>query len=53
MLKFHPISISVVTVDDTALLKELMGHKKDTHETYGNYSWDYKCEVLDSTFSGD
>lgn len=38
---------------DTALLKELMGHKKDTHETYGDYSWDYKLEVLDGTFSGD
>jgi len=38
---------------DTALLKELMGHKKDTHENYGDYSWDYKLEVLDGTFGGD
>lgn len=36
---------------DIGLLKEYLGHKKDTTENYGVYSWDYKREVLDKVFS--
>lgn len=36
---------------DAGLLKEYLGHKKDTTENYGSYSWDYKREVLDKVFS--
>lgn len=36
---------------DTGLLKEYLGHKKDTTENYGVYSWDYKREVLDKVFT--
>ena len=35
---------------DTGLLKEYLGHQKDTTENYGTYSWDYKREVLDKVF---
>lgn len=35
---------------DTGLLKEFLGHQKDTTENYGMYSWDYKREVLDKVF---
>lgn len=35
---------------DAGLLKEYLGHKKDTTENYGSYSWDYKREVLDKVF---
>jgi len=35
---------------DTGLLKEFLGHQKDTTENYGSYSWDYKREVLDKVF---
>ena len=37
---------------DAGLLKEYLGHKKDTTESYGAYSWDYKREVLDKVFEG-
>ncbi len=37
---------------DTGLLKEYLGHEKDTTENYGTYSWDYKLEVLDKVFKG-
>jgi len=37
---------------DRALLQELMGHQKDVHDSYGEYSWDYKQEVLDKVFEG-
>lgn len=37
---------------DTGLIKEYLGHKKDTTENYGMYSWDYKREVLDKVFEG-
>jgi len=37
---------------DSGLMKELLGHKKDTTENYGIYSWDYKRDVLDKVFSG-
>ena len=37
---------------DAGLLKEYLGHKKDTTENYGSYSWDYKREVLDKVFEG-
>ena len=36
--------------NDSGLMKELMGHQKDTHESYGEYSWDYKLEIVDGTF---
>lgn len=36
---------------DPGLLKEYLGHKKDTTENYGVYSWDYKREVLDKVFT--
>lgn len=35
---------------DVGLLKELMGHQKDTTENYGVYSWDYKRDVVDKVF---
>ena len=35
---------------DRALLQELMGHQKDVHDSYGEYSWDYKLEVVDGVF---
>ena len=35
---------------DIGLLKEYLGHQKDTTENYGVYSWDYKREVLDKVF---
>jgi integrase len=35
---------------DDELVKEYLGHKKDTTELYGSLSWDYKCEVLDKVF---
>ena len=35
---------------DVGLLKEFLGHKKDTTENYGAYSWDYKRKVLDEVF---
>jgi len=35
---------------DPGLLKEYLGHKKDTTENYGEYGWDYKREVLDKVF---
>jgi len=35
---------------DIGLLKEYLGHKKDTTESYGTYSWDYKRDVLDKVF---
>lgn len=35
---------------DPGLLKEYLGHKKSTTENYGEYSWDYKLEVLDKVF---
>jgi len=35
---------------DPGLLKEYLGHKKDTTENYGVYEWDYKREVLDKVF---
>jgi len=35
---------------DEAVLKELMGHKKDVHQSYGEYPWDYKLEIVDGTF---
>ena len=36
---------------DAGLMKEFLGHQKSTTESYGEYSWDYKCEVLDEVFS--
>lgn len=36
---------------DPGLLKELLGHKKETTEDYGEYSWDYKLGVIDKVFS--
>ena len=36
---------------DRALLQELMGHQKDVHDSYGEYSWDYKLEVVDGVFA--
>ncbi len=36
---------------DRALLQEMMGHQKDVHDSYGAYSWDYMCSVVDKTFS--
>jgi len=35
---------------DVGLIKELLGHKKDTTENYGEYSWDYKRDVIDQVF---
>jgi len=35
---------------DDELIKDYMGHKKDTTETYGDLSWDYKLEILDGVF---
>lgn len=35
---------------DDELVKEYLGHKKDTTELYGSLSWDYKCEILDKVF---
>lgn len=35
---------------DPGLLKEIMGHAKTVHESYGRYSWDYKLSVVDSVF---
>jgi len=35
---------------DDAVLKEMMGHAKDTHESYGVYPWDYKLEIVDGVF---
>ena len=35
---------------DVGLLKELLGHQKDTTENYGVYSWDYKRDVIDKVF---
>jgi len=35
---------------DVGLLKEYLGHQKNTTENYGEYSWDYKREVLDKVF---
>lgn len=35
---------------DVALLKEYLGHKKDTTENYGLYAWDYKRKILDEVF---
>lgn len=36
---------------DRALLQEFMGHQKDSvHDAYGEYSWDYKLEVVDGVF---
>lgn len=37
---------------DPGLLKELLGHKKSTTESYGAYAWDYKRDVIDKVFSG-
>ena len=36
---------------DTGLMKEYLGHQKDTTENYGEYSWDYKLEVVDNVFT--
>jgi len=38
---------------DSGLMKEYLGHKKDTTESYGAYSWDYKREVLDKVFGSE
>ncbi len=35
---------------DPALVKELMGHHLDVHESYGSISWDYKIEIIDKVF---
>jgi len=35
---------------DPGLMKELMGHQKTVHENYGEYSWDYKLEIIDRVF---
>lgn len=35
---------------DDELMKDLLGHQKDTTELYGNISWDYKLEVVDGVF---
>lgn len=35
--------------DDTCL-KEIMGHVKNVHESYGTYPWDYKLEIVDGVF---
>jgi len=35
---------------DKGLLQEFLGHQKDTTDDYGEYSWDYKREVLDGVF---
>lgn len=35
---------------DRALLQEFMGHQKDVHDSYGEYAWDYKLEVVDGVF---
>lgn len=35
---------------DVGLLKELMGHAKDVHESYGSISWDYKRDTIDKVF---
>lgn len=36
---------------DKGLLQEYLGHKKDTTDNYGEYSWDYKREILDEVFN--
>jgi len=36
---------------DIALLKEIMGNKKDITEAYGNYPWEYKLKVIDKAFA--
>jgi len=36
---------------DVALIKEYMGHHKDTHESYGEIDWEYKLDVIDQVFS--
>ena len=35
---------------DVALVKSLMGHTLDVHESYGSISWKYKKEVINDTF---
>lgn len=35
---------------DVALVKEIMGHQKTVHESYGVYSWEYKLAIVDSAF---
>jgi integrase len=35
---------------DDAVLKEIMGHVKNVHESYGVYPWDYKLEIVDGVF---
>lgn len=35
---------------DVGLVKTLMGHQLDVHETYGSISWDYKQEIVDKVF---
>jgi len=38
---------------DIGVIKEMMGHKKTVHEAYGNYSWEYKLEIVDKVFATD
>ncbi len=35
---------------DDELVKDYLGHQKDTTENYGELSWDYKLEVIDKVF---
>jgi len=37
-------------VMDDELIKDYLGHKKTTTESYGSLSWDYKLEVIDKVF---
>lgn len=35
---------------DEAVLKEIMGHVKNVHQSYGVYPWEYKLEIVDGVF---
>jgi len=38
---------------DIGVVKEIMGHKKTVHESYGRYSWKYKLKIVDAVFAKD
>lgn len=36
---------------DIGVIKEIMGHRKTVHESYGRYPWEYKLEIVDKVFA--